>query len=459
MANNISLRARVCLKNRNQRATVLLPVRIVGSFLTARCGDARNDPPRAQPKSLAALHFRFFRQTLIRVFALLALVAGSISTVWGGSRVVAWGAGTFVSNPADYNDYGQSIVPTDLTNAVQVAGSWRVSLALLPNGTVSGWGVDYFGQTNLLVTSNYVAIACGRQHSLALESNGLVQAAGDDTYGQIDIPTNLTRVAAVAGGFYHSLVLQANRTVAAWGTSTNSSLYGSDNVSYGQAVVPPGLSNVVAIAAGGFHNLVLKSDGSLLAWGLNDSGQTNIPSGLSNVVAIAAGAGHNLVLNGNGTVSAWGQNLYGQATVPPGLSNVVAIACGGWHSLALKRDGTVVGWGAVSTNKLIACGQAKVPAGLTNVVQVAGGAVHSLALVGSAPPVTQAVLSAPARGTNGFSVKLAATRNGRVYQLEFKNSLTDAAWQPFPLQAGTGGSLVFLDPTNTTQRYYRVVQW
>jgi hypothetical protein len=180
---------------------------------------------------------------------------------------------------------------------------------------------------------------------------------------------------------------------------------------------------------------------------------------LSNVVAIAAGAGHNLVLNGNGTVSAWGQNLYGQATVPPGLSNVVAIACGGWHSLALKRDGTVVGWGAVSTNKLIACGQAKVPAGLTNVVQVAGGAVHSLALVGSAPPVTQAVLSAPARGTNGFSVKLAATRNGRVYQLEFKNSLTDAAWQPFPLQAGTGGSLVFLDPTNTTQRYYRVVQW
>jgi alpha-tubulin suppressor-like RCC1 family protein len=197
----------------------------------------------------------------------------------------------------------------------------------------------------------------------------------------------------------------------------------------------------------------------LQAWGLNDSGQTDIPSGLSNVVAIAAGAGHNLALTRAGVMSAWGDNTCGQATVPSGLSNVVAIACGGWHSLALKRDGTVVAWGAVSTNKLIACGQATVPSGLTNVVQLAGGAVNSLALVGSAPPVTQAVLSSPMRGTNGFNVKLASTRNGRVYQLEFKNSLTDAAWQSLPLQAGTGGSLSFLDPTNSTQRYYRVLQW
>jgi acetyl esterase/lipase len=44
---------------------VLLPVRFVGPFLTARFGDARNGSPRAQPKSLTAVHFRFFRQTLI----------------------------------------------------------------------------------------------------------------------------------------------------------------------------------------------------------------------------------------------------------------------------------------------------------------------------------------------------------------------------------------------------------
>src|SRR5712692_5433142 len=36
------------------RAAGLLSVAGVGSFLTARCGDARNSPPWPQPKSLAA---------------------------------------------------------------------------------------------------------------------------------------------------------------------------------------------------------------------------------------------------------------------------------------------------------------------------------------------------------------------------------------------------------------------
>src|SRR6266849_9907808 len=36
------------------RAAGLLPVAGVGSFLIARCGDARNSPPWPRPKSLAA---------------------------------------------------------------------------------------------------------------------------------------------------------------------------------------------------------------------------------------------------------------------------------------------------------------------------------------------------------------------------------------------------------------------
>jgi hypothetical protein len=167
-----------------------------------------------------------------------------------------------------------------------------------------------------------------------------------------------------------------------------------------------------------------------------------------------------LVLKKDGTVFAWGQNLYGQATVPSGLSNVVAIACGSWHCLALKRDGTVVAWGAgIGSNTNVDFKQNIVPAGLTNVVQISGGYVNSLALVSSAPFAPEAELSRLERGTNGFNIGLAVSRHGRVYQLEFKNSLMDAAWQSLPLQAGTGGSLSFVDPTISTQRYYRVVQW
>ena len=55
---------RVCLKNGKRPSAVLLPVRFVGPFLTALFGDARNGPSRAQPKTLADVHSRFFRQTL-----------------------------------------------------------------------------------------------------------------------------------------------------------------------------------------------------------------------------------------------------------------------------------------------------------------------------------------------------------------------------------------------------------
>ncbi len=46
------------------RAAGLLPVAGVGSFLTARCGDARNSPPWPRPKSLAAGPLLILKQAL-----------------------------------------------------------------------------------------------------------------------------------------------------------------------------------------------------------------------------------------------------------------------------------------------------------------------------------------------------------------------------------------------------------
>src|SRR5262245_25981443 len=108
--------------------------------------------------------------------------------------VVAWGAGTFVANPPDDNNYGQSIVPADLTNAVLLAGGWRHSLALTANGTLRGWGDDSLGQTDFFPAgaSNYLAIACGQQHSIALRANGSVAAAGFGLFGETFVPASLT---------------------------------------------------------------------------------------------------------------------------------------------------------------------------------------------------------------------------------------------------------------------------
>jgi alpha-tubulin suppressor-like RCC1 family protein len=248
-------------------------------------------------------------------------------------------------------------------------------------------------------------------------------------------------------------------TVSAWGTDTNS--IGMDP-SYGQSLVPAGLSNVVAAAAGGYHSLVLKADGTMAAWGDNSYGQTNVPPGLSNVVAIAAGGFHNLALKADGTVVVWGNNTDGETNVPAGLSNVVAVAGGYTHSLALLANGTVVAWGAGRTNSPASPNnydQSTVPGSLTNVVAIAAGAWHSLALVGNGPPVSQVQLMHPVWNTNTFTV-LVPARSGRVYRLEYKTALTNGNWTALPLVAGVAGTLQLSDPTATgTIRFYRVRQW
>jgi hypothetical protein len=262
-------------------------------------------------------------------------VAGTPLAAHAAPEVTAWGAGT--TNTGSYPQYGQSEVPSGL--------------------------------------SNVVAIAAGYEHSLALTAEGLVVAWGDNEYGQTTVPSGLSNVVGIAAGGSHSLALTAEGRVVALGGNWA-----------GQTVVPSGLSNVVAIAAGTSHSLALAAEGRVVAWGANSSGQTTVPSGLSNVVAIAAGIGFSLALTAEARVVAWGDNELGQTTVPSGLSNVVAIAAaagrGGepcicaptGYSLALTAESRVVSWGSYD--------QTTVPSGLSNVVAIAAGYSHSLALSG-----------------------------------------------------------------------------
>jgi alpha-tubulin suppressor-like RCC1 family protein len=247
-----------------------------------------------------------------------------------------------------------------------------------PVHPVVAWGNNsYFGMTTIPAGLNdVVAIAAGATHSLALNGDGTIAAWGNNDYGQTTIPFGLSNVVAIAGGYYHSLVLKSDGTVTAWGYNGS-----------GQTNIPAGLSNVVAIAGSHWHCLALTSNGTVAGWG-GSSGESSVPVGLSNVMAIAAGGIHSLVLKSNGMLAAWGSDFYGQTTIPGNLSNVVAIAAGEQHSLALKSDGTVVAWGYNSS------GQTNIPAGLSNVMAIAAGDNHSLALKNDGTVV--------AWGYNGF---------------------------------------------------------
>ena len=151
---------------------------------------------------------------------------------------------------------------------------------------------------------------------------------------------------------------------------------------------------------------------------------------------------------------AWGRNLEQQTNVPPGLSNVVAVAAGMYHSLALKSDGTAVAWGSNTY------GQTNVPAGLTNVIAIAADPHNSLALVGNGPPQLHALLSNPAWATNGFSLSL-PTDSGRVYALEYKDSLSASTWLALPLVPGNSRNLILRDSSAVTNslRFYRTRRW
>ncbi len=212
---------------------------------------------------------------------------------------------------------------------------------------------------------------------------------------------------AVAAGADHSLALEADGTVWAWGKNTNGQL--GDGTTTNHTVPAPvtGLSGMKAIAARGNFSLALKEDGTVWAWGTNGSGhlgdgtttQRTTPVrvvNLTDIVVITAGSAYSLAIKRDGTVWAWGSNDRGQvgdgtttnrttAVQVTGVGNAVAIAAGWHHSLAVLADGTVRGWGdntygqlgdGTTTQRKTAV---VVPA-LTNIIAVGAGGEWSNAL-------------------------------------------------------------------------------
>jgi alpha-tubulin suppressor-like RCC1 family protein len=253
----------------------------------------------------------------------LALSAGGTVEAWGGR-----------------NTYGQISVPAGLENVIAVAagGNYWIpetshSLALREDGTVVGWGYQHHGK--LIVPtglSQVVDIAAGRTHGIALKQNGTVTAWGENPHGELEPPLGLNDVIAVSAGGFQSLALRGDGTVVGWGSNYNGRAWVDSSV-------PAGLREVMAISCGRIHSLALKSDGTVVAWGLDIDGHLDVPAGLSDVVAIDAGGFHSVALKSDGSVVAWGSNSHGQSAIPVSAqSGVSLISAGIHHTLAFRPD-------------------------------------------------------------------------------------------------------------------------
>jgi alpha-tubulin suppressor-like RCC1 family protein len=302
-----------------------------------------------------------------RAFWLSSLIASLVWTPVTGQtaplKLVAW----------PWNAVGD--MPEGLTNIAAVAASqtYRCALFLMTDGSVRHWQEWRFpSKPNL---NDAVAVSIGTFNALALRSNGTVAGWGDDYFGETIVPPNLTGVVAIATGNRQGLALKGDGTVVMWGQ------HGTE--------VPAHVQSIVAISAGRaenyFHALGLKSDGTVVAWGRNDYGEGDVPAGLTNVIAISAGHFHNLALKADGTVVGWGGKDAQIITPPAGLSNVVAISAAEWHNVALKSDRTIATWDG--QNVPFGWHEFSVPAGLTNVHAISTGQGYTLGLVGGQAPV------------------------------------------------------------------------
>lgn len=286
-------------------------------------------------------------------------------TVW------TWGA----------NDEGQlgdgTITNRNVPGAVSgvngvkaIATGVKYTLVLKTDGTVWAWGQNQVGQlgdgstlsryTPVQVSglTDVVAVAAGEYHSFAVKTDGTVWAWGYNDSGQLGIGeggngtigaykvlpvqvSGLTNVAAIAGGYRHSIALKADGTIWTWGANSDGAIGDGTytyNITYNDKNIPtqvPSLSGVKSIGTNrGRHNVILKTDGTVWAWGYNYYGQIGDntyglnnrtlsptqPLLISDAAIVAAGYGHTIIVKNDGTLWACGWNTSYQLGISIGAN-------------------------------------------------------------------------------------------------------------------------------------------
>ena len=193
---------------------------------------------------------------------------------------------------------------------------------------------------------------------------------GDGTTDNKSTPTQIqpdTTFTQVAAGGYHSLALDSNGHLWAWGYNSDGQIgIGEDTIKKQLKPVQIKKDATFTQVTGGYvHSLALDSDGHLWAWGYNGKGQLgdgttdnkSTPTQIqpdTTFTQVAAGVRHSLALDSDGHLWAWGETGDGQITptqIQPDTT-FTQVAAGGFHSLALDSDGHLWAWGYNSNGQL-----------------------------------------------------------------------------------------------------------
>lgn len=252
--------------------------------------------------------------------------------------------------------------PGGIPHAMEVSGGYDHYIVLMSDGTVMSMGDNDDGQ-----------LGDGTYDS-SYEEPVHVLTEGD---------TPLTGIKAISAYEDHNLALDQDGQVWAWGSNWDGESGAADEDKLPYATKISAFADqeiqIRAIAAGGYHSLALDSEGRVWAWGDNGDGQLGIGDQgdqyipqqvqtgdgvLEGITAISAGYYHSLALDENGRIWAWGDG-YALNPYDPNNGNwsspdwdlakpltadadvFTSISAGESHNLAIDSQGGVRVWGTV----------------------------------------------------------------------------------------------------------------
>ncbi len=211
---------------------------------------------------------------------------------WGRNTYGQLGDGTTTDRHIPIQE---STAATDWDSVA--SGGWH-TVAIKTDGTLWAWGRNTYGQlgngttnnksspTKLGTDTDWRSASASDYHTVATKIGGTLWALGRNHFGQLGdgttserhIPTlestEATNWANVSASDYHTIVIQTDGTLWAWGQNTYGQL-GDDTTDhhYDPTQEFTEAEDWSSMSTGDYHTIAIKSNGTLWAWGRNTYGQ------------------------------------------------------------------------------------------------------------------------------------------------------------------------------------------